>query len=436
MDWDSRPPNFGKMASLAERMRPKSLTEYVGQTHIVGPRGALRPALEAGRLPSLLLWGPPGVGKTSLAQLLAQHVSLPFSTLSAVSAGVKDVRDEIARAESDRMFAPNGRMLFIDEIHRFNKGQQDALLGAVERGSITLVGATTENPSFEVNAALLSRCQLFVLQSLSNEDLKALGERAMANDSELKQYGIQLIEWDALTPLGGGDARRFLNLLESLALAAHHDGIHDLTAEWIAENAPRAAVRYDRAGDMHYDIASAMIKSIRGSDPQAAVYWLARMISGGEKPEFIARRLIIAAAEDVGLAHPNAMVVANACAQAVERLGFPEARIPLAECAIYLACSPKSNSAYLAIDAALAEVQRSGDLPVPFHLRNAPTQTMKKLGFGAEYQYPHDFSGSFVSQNYLPDGLRNATWFTPGENATEAKIAEFLAARWGGERQP
>ena len=418
------------MASLAERMRPKSLTEYVGQEHIVGPKGALRPALEAGRLPSLLFWGPPGVGKTSLAQLLAKHVDLPFSTLSAVSAGVKDVRDEIARAENDRMFAPNGRLLFIDEIHRFNKGQQDALLGAVERGTLTLVGATTENPSFEVNAALLSRCQLFVLKSLEDHDLIALGQRALAQDAELQACQLTEVDWSALAPLGGGDARRFLNLLESLAWAAQHDGIQVLSAEWIAENAPRAAVRYDRAGDMHYDVASALIKSIRGSDPQAAVYWLARMISGGEPPEFIARRLVISAAEDVGLAHPNALVVANACAQAVERLGFPEARIPLAECAIYLACSPKSNAAYLAIDAALAEVQRSGDLAVPFALRNAPTRTMKQLGFGADYQYPHDFPGNFIAQEYLPESLRGAKWFVPGSSSTESKLAEFLNARW------
>lgn len=435
MVWASKPPNFGAMASLAERMRPKSLTDYVGQSHIVGTKGALRPALEAGRLPSLLFWGPPGVGKTSLAQLLAQHVDLPFSTLSAVSAGVKDVRDEIARAESDRMFAPKGRLLFIDEIHRFNKGQQDALLGAVERGTLTLVGATTENPSFEVNAALLSRCQLFVLKPLDEADLRTLGERALAQDAELQACGLEVVDWDALTPMGGGDARRFLNLLESLAIAAKHDGVTELSAAWIAENAPRAAVRYDRAGDMHYDIASALIKSIRGSDPQAAVYWLARMIAGGEKPEFIARRLVISAAEDIGLAHPNALSVATACFQAVERLGFPEARIPLSECAIYLACSPKSNAAYLAIDAALAEVQRTGDLAVPFHLRNAPTKMMKQLGFGAEYQYPHDAPGNFVVQDYLPEVLRGAEWFVPGSSATEVKLAEFLAARWGAAKE-
>lgn len=416
-------------------MRPKSLTDYVGQSHIVGTKGALRPALEAGRLPSLLFWGPPGVGKTSLAQLLAQHVDLPFSTLSAVSAGVKDVRDEIARAESDRMFAPKGRLLFIDEIHRFNKGQQDALLGAVERGTLTLVGATTENPSFEVNAALLSRCQLFVLKPLDEADLRTLGERAMAQDAELQACGLEVVDWDALTPMGGGDARRFLNLLESLAIAAKHDGVTELNAAWIAENAPRAAVRYDRAGDMHYDIASALIKSIRGSDPQAAVYWLARMIAGGEKPEFIARRLVISAAEDIGLAHPNALSVATACFQAVERLGFPEARIPLSECAIYLACSPKSNAAYLAIDAALSEVQRTGDLAVPFHLRNAPTKMMKQLGFGAEYQYPHDAPGNFVVQDYLPEALRGSEWFVPGSSATEVKLAEFLAARWGAAKE-
>ncbi len=418
------------MPSLAERMRPKTLAEYVGQEHIVGPKGALRPAIAAGRLPSLLFWGPPGVGKTSLAQLLAQHVDLPFSTLSAVSAGVKDVRDEIARAENDRMFAPKGRMLFIDEIHRFNKGQQDALLGAVERGTLTLVGATTENPSFEVNSALLSRCQLFVLRSLDDADLIALGRRALAQDAELQACQIADVDWETLAPLGGGDARRFLNLLESLALAAKHEGVTVLSLKWLVQNAPRAAVRYDRAGDLHYDVASALIKSIRGSDPQAAVYWLARMIAGGEPPEFIARRLVISAAEDVGLAHPNALVVANACAQAVERLGPPESRIPLSECAIYLACSPKSNSAYLAIDAALAEVQRSGDLPVPFALRNAPTRTLKQLGFGADYQYPHDVPGNFVAQEYLPESLRGSQWFVPGSNATEAKLAEFLAARW------
>lgn len=418
------------MPSLAERMRPKTLAEYVGQEHIVGPKGALRPAIAAGRLPSLLFWGPPGVGKTSLAQLLAQHVDLPFSTLSAVSAGVKDVRDEIARAENDRMFAPKGRMLFIDEIHRFNKGQQDALLGAVERGTLTLVGATTENPSFEVNSALLSRCQLFVLRSLDDADLIALGRRALAQDAELQACQIADVDWETLAPLGGGDARRFLNLLESLALAAKHEGVVVLSSEWLVQNAPRAAVRYDRAGDLHYDVASALIKSIRGSDPQAAVYWLARMIAGGEPPEFIARRLVISAAEDVGLAHPNALVVANACAQAVERLGPPESRIPLSECAIYLACSPKSNSAYLAIDAALAEVQRSGDLPVPFALRNAPTRTMKQLGFGADYQYPHDFPGNFVAQEYLPESLSGSQWFVPGSSATEVKLAEFLAARW------
>ncbi|MFZ9732340.1 MAG: replication-associated recombination protein A [Schleiferiaceae bacterium] len=423
------------MASLAERMRPKSLTDYVGQDHIVGPKGALRPALEARRLPSLLFWGPPGVGKTSLAQLLAQHVDLPFSVLSAVSAGVKEVRDEIARAENDRMFSPNGRMLFIDEIHRFNKTQQDALLGAVERGSLTLVGATTENPSFEVNSALRSRCQLFVLQPLTQDNLRQLGERALATDPSLKALNIASVDWDALTPMSAGDARRFLNLLESLALAAQHEGRTELSAEWIAEMAPRTAVNYDRAGDMHYDMASALIKSIRGSDPQGAVYWLARMIAGGEKPEFIARRLLISAAEDIGLAHPNALSLANACAQAVERLGFPEARIPLSECAIYLACCPKSNSAYLAIDAALADVQRTGDLPVPFHLRNAPTADLKKLGFGVEYQYPHDHPGNFVAQDYLPEALSGLKWYRPGSNASEAKILHFLAERWDGAKE-
>ncbi len=420
-------------APLAERMRPKSLEGYVGQRHIVGPKGALQPALDQKRLPSLLFWGPPGVGKTTLAQLLASHVDRPFTAMSAISSGVKDVRDEIQRAEKERMFHPEGRVLFIDEIHRFSKSQQDALLAAVEKGTITLIGATTENPSFEVNAALLSRCQLFVLQSLEEEDLVPLGIKALESDEFLKSTGVTQVDFHAIYAFTGGDGRRFLNTLESLCLVAKNLSIPEIDAAFVTEHAPKMAPRYDRAGDQHYDIASALIKSIRGSDPQAAVYWLARMIAGGEAPTFIARRLVIAAAEDIGLANPQALTVATACFQAVERLGMPEGRIPLSECAIYLASSPKSNRAYVAIDKALQAVEQTGDLPVPVHLRNAPTKAMKELGFGASYQYPHDFPGSFVPQAYLPEGLSNVDFYQPGDNPTEARLAEWLNARWSKE---
>ncbi|MDG1252560.1 MAG: replication-associated recombination protein A [Schleiferiaceae bacterium] len=420
-------------APLAERMRPKKLSDYAGQHHVVGAKGALQPALDQKRLPSLLFWGPPGVGKTTLAQLLAEQVDMPFTAISAISSGVKEVREVIQRAEKDRMFHPRGRVLFIDEIHRFSKSQQDALLAAVEKGTITLIGATTENPSFEVNSALLSRCQLFVLKSLEEEELIPLGIKAISSDEFLKSTAVSEVNFKAIYGFTGGDARRFLNTLESLCLVAKNDGRSQIDSDFVLEHAPKMAPKYDRAGEQHYDIASALIKSIRGSDPQATVYWLARMIAGGESPTFIARRLLIAAAEDVGLANPNALTVATACFHAVERLGMPEGRNPLSECAIYLASSPKSNRAYLAINAALKEVQQSGDLEVPLHLRNAPTQTMKDLGYGEAYRYPHDFPGSFVSQNYLPKGLFENQFYTPGENPTEVRISEWLNARWSKE---
>jgi putative ATPase len=420
-------------APLAERMRPKSLEGYVGQSHVVGPKGALQPALDQKRLPSLLFWGPPGVGKTTLAQLLAEQVNMPFTAMSAISSGVKDVRDEIQRAEKERMFHPKGRVLFIDEIHRFSKSQQDALLAAVEKGIITLIGATTENPSFEVNAALLSRCQLFVLQTLEEDSLIKLGLKALKDDQFLQSTNVKSVDLSAVYTFSGGDARRFLNTLESLCLVAKTEKVTSLDAAFIGHHAPKLAPRYDRAGDQHYDIASAMIKSIRGSDPHATVYWLARMIAGGESPTFIARRLLIAAAEDIGLANPQALGVATACFQAVERLGMPEGRIPLSECAIYLACSPKSNKSYLAINAALKTVEDTGDLPVPLHLRNAPTKTMKDLGYGKAYQYPHDFPGNFVDQDYMPEAIKSMTFYTPGENPTEARLADWLSARWSKE---
>ena len=422
-------------APLAERMRPRRLEDFAGQYHVVGPQGALQPALDQKRLPSLLFWGPPGVGKTTLAQLLAEQVDMPFTAMSAISSGVKDVLDEIQRAEKDRMFHPLGRVLFIDEIHRFSKSQQDALLAAVEKGTITLIGATTENPSFEVNSALLSRCQLFVLKPLDEEHLLPLGQKALATDPFLQSTGVKEVEYAAIYAFTGGDARRFLNTLESLCLVAKNSGQTKVDAAFVGQHAPKMAPKYDRAGDQHYDIASALIKSIRGSDPQATVYWLARMIAGGESPTFIARRLLIAAAEDVGLANPQALTIATACFQAVERLGMPEGRIPLSECAIYLAASPKSNRAYLAIDQALKAVEQTGDLEVPVHLRNAPTQTMKELGYGARYLYPHDYPWSFVAQSYLPDGLDGTAFYVPGENPTEARLAEWLIARWSKESQ-
>ena len=424
---------MNQQTPLAERMRPQSVGDMVGQEHILGPNGALTPMIKRGKIPSLLFWGPPGVGKTTLAQVLANEVDMPFSALSAVSAGVKDVREVIQLAEKDRMFNPNGRVLFIDEIHRFSKSQQDALLSAVEKGTITLIGATTENPSFEVNSALLSRCQLFVLKQLEHEHLQALGEAAIERDNIIQSTQVKHVDWAVLQSYTGGDARRFLNLLEHLALTAQSLGVDRIDAPFAQDQAPKMALLYDRDGDQHFDMASALIKSVRGSDPDAALYWAARMLQGGEKPEFVARRLLILASEDIGLANPAAITQATACYQAVERLGMPEARIPIGQCVIYLSCSPKSNSSYLAIDAAMRAADTHGNLPVPMHLRNAPTKTMKDLGYGADYQYPHQFDGHFINQSYRPDEINHEVYYEPADNATESKLKAWLNARWPKE---
>lgn len=409
---------------LAERLRPSNIDELIGQEHLVGKGGVLRNSIEQGRIPSMILWGPPGVGKTTLAHIIAQQVKQPFKTLSAISAGVKDVREVIEKARF------SGRIiLFIDEIHRFNKSQQDALLAAVEKGIITLIGATTENPSFEVNAALLSRCQLYVLKALESEDLINLLKRALETDEELKKKEILLTETEALMQLSGGDARRLLNLLELVVNASETDTI-DITNAEVIRVAQQKAALYDKDGEQHYDIISAFIKSIRGSDPNAAVYWLARMIEGGEDVKFIARRMIISAAEDIGNANPTALVIATNAFQAVHVIGYPEARIILSQCATYLACSAKSNAAYLAIDEALATVKKTGDLPVPLHLRNAPTKMMKDLKYGKGYKYSHDFPGNFAFQEYLPSALQRTTFFKPGSNSREEEMRKRLKALW------
>lgn len=416
-------------APLAERMRPQSLEDYIGQAHLLQTGGTLRKAIDAGVLPSLIFWGPPGVGKTTLAHLLANHLKRPFYTLSAISSGVKDVRDIIQKVESGGMFSQKGSVLFIDEIHRFSKSQQDSLLGAVEKGVITLIGATTENPSFEVISALLSRCQVYTLESHSAEDLRTLLDRAVAQDELLKKRTIVLQETKALMAIAGGDARKMLNLFEMVVSTFPAEEPAVITDELVHQLAQQR-VRYDKDGEQHYDIISAFIKSIRGSDPDAAVYWLARMIEGGEDPKFIARRLLISAAEDIGLANPTALIMANNTFQAIQVIGWPEARIILSECTIYLATSPKGNAAYLAIDEALAEVRRSTDLPVPLHLRNAPTKLMKELGYGAEYQYAHQFPGNFVRQQYLPDALKDRTFFHPGSSKREQEIATQIKTWW------
>jgi putative ATPase len=420
-------------APLAERMRPKSLDEYVGQSHLLQPGSSLRKAIDAGILPSMIFWGPPGVGKTTLANLLARHLDRPFYTLSAISSGVKDVREVIQKVESGGMFRQEGAILFIDEIHRFSKSQQDSLLGAVERGTITLIGATTENPSFEVISALLSRCQVYTLESHSMEDLNTLLLRAVKNDIVLRDRKIDLKETKALMAVAGGDARKMLNLFEMVVGTFPKEKKAVITDE-LVHNLAQQRVRYDKDGEQHYDIISAFIKSIRGSDPDGAVYWLARMIEGGEDPKFIARRLLISAAEDIGLANPTALIFANNTFQAINVIGWPEARIILSECTIYLATSPKGNGAYLAIDEALAEVKKSLDLPVPLHLRNAPTKLMKELGYGEEYKYAHDYPGNFVSQQYLPDALRDRTFFHPGSSAREKEIAQQIKTLWPNKK--
>jgi putative ATPase len=409
---------------LAERMRPESIEELAGQEHLTGAGSLLRVALEKGKIPSLLLWGPPGTGKTTIANIIAHTLQVPFYTLSAISSGVKEVREVIEEARSKE-----NAVLFIDEIHRFNKGQQDALLGAVEKGIITLIGATTENPSFEVNSALLSRCQVYVLKPLEAEQLTSLVEKAITKDKWLQQKNIQLKETAALIRLSGGDARKLLNLLEIVVDASPDPVV--ITDEWVMKVAQKKIALYDKKGEQHYDIISAFIKSIRGSDPNAAVYWLARMIEGGEDVTFIARRLLILASEDIGNANPTALVLANASFEAVAKIGYPEARIILSQCAVYLATSPKSNASYTAIDTALAMVRQTGDLPVPLAIRNAPTQLMKNLGYGKEYQYSHNYENNFSAQEYLPEEIKGRKLYDPGKNAREEELRRFLKSRWG-----
>lgn len=418
------------MQPLAERMRPKTLDEYIGQKHLVGPGAILRKMIDSGRISSFILWGPPGVGKTTLAQIIAHKLETPFYTLSAVTSGVKDVRDVIERAKNGRFFSQASPILFIDEIHRFSKSQQDSLLGAVETGVITLIGATTENPSFEVIRPLLSRCQLYVLKSLEKEDLLELLHRAVTQDVELSKRAIELKETDAMLRYSGGDARKLLNILE-LVVEADTDEPVVITDEKVVERLQQNPLAYDKDGEMHYDIISAYIKSIRGSDPDGALYWLARMIEGGEDPAFIARRLLISAAEDIGLANPNALLLANAAFEAVMKIGWPEGRIPLAEVTVYLATSPKSNSAYEGINRALELVRQTGNQPVPLHLRNAPTKLMKQLGYGDGYKYAHDYEGHFVRQQFMPDELTEERLWQPQANAAEQKLKDRMQALWG-----
>lgn len=410
-------------------MRPRTLDAYVGQKHIVGKGAVLRSMIDSGRIASFILWGPPGVGKTTLAQIIANKLETPFYTLSAVTSGVKDVREVIEKARQNRFFTTASPILFIDEIHRFSKSQQDSLLGAVEKGIVTLIGATTENPSFEVIRPLLSRCQLYVLKPLEREDLEELLHRAVTEDEELRKRTIVLQETDAMLRYSGGDARKLLNILELVVESEGSDSV-TITDEMVANRLQQNPLAYDKGGDMHYDIISAFIKSIRGSDPDAALYWLARMIEGGEDPKFIARRLVISASEDVGLANPNALLLANAAFDAVNKIGWPEGRIPLAEATVYLATSPKSNSAYLAIDEALACVRKTGNQPVPLHLRNAPTQLMKSLGYHDGYKYAHDFPDHFVEQQYLPDQLKDSRFWHAQHSPSEEKQYQWMLRCW------
>lgn len=417
-------------APLAERLRPKTLDEYIGQQHLVGPGAVLRRMIDSGRISSFILWGPPGVGKTTLAQIIANKLETPFYTLSAVTSGVKDVREVIEKAKSSQFFSTASPILFIDEIHRFSKSQQDSLLGAVEQGIVTLIGATTENPSFEVIRPLLSRCQLYVLKSLGKEELLELLHHALKKDAILSRRNIQLEETDALLRYSGGDARKLLNILELVVEASSADEHIVITDRLVAERLQQNPLAYDKNGELHYDIISAYIKSIRGSDPDAAIYWLARMIEGGEDPTFIARRLVISASEDIGLANPNALLLANAAFDAVTKIGWPEGRIPLAEATIYLATSPKSNSAYNAINDALQLVRRTGNLPVPLHLRNAPTQLMEELGYHKGYKYAHDYEHHFVEQQFLPDGITEHRIWHPQPNAQETKLKDHMVQLW------
>ena len=406
-------------------MRPSQLDELAGQQHLVGKGSILRTAIEGGKIPSLILWGPPGTGKTTLANIIANTLQVPFFTLSAISAGVKEVREVIAQAQKIR-----GAILFIDEIHRFNKGQQDALLGAVEKGTITLIGATTENPSFEVNSALLSRCQVYVLKSLTQDELVMLLRTAIEKDAFLKEKKIELAATEALINISGGDARKLLNLLELVVDALSNEAVINITDEAVMNIAQQRIALYDKSGEQHYDIISAFIKSMRGSDPNAAIYWLARMIEGGEDVKFIARRMVIFASEDIGNANPNALLLANATFDAVNKIGYPESRIILAQCATYLAATPKSNASYMAIEEALEMVRKEGDLPVPLHIRNAPTGLMKKMGYGKNYKYAHSYEGAFTEQEFLPDKIKGTVFYEPGKTPREDELRKYLRNLW------
>jgi len=421
------------MQPLAERMRPQTLDDYVGQEQLLGEQGTLRKVINAGRVPSLILWGPPGVGKTTLAQIIAQNSKTTFYKLSAINSGVKDIREVISKAQNQKFFDAASPILFIDEIHRFSKSQQDALLGAVEKGTVTLIGATTENPSFEVISALLSRCQVYILKHLKKENLIDMVDKAISSDSYLKKKDITITEYEALLKFSSGDGRRLYNLLELIINSYDDDEKIIIDNASVEERIQQNMALYDKSGEMHYDIISAFIKSIRGSDPNAAVYYLARMIDGGEEPRFICRRMIILASEDIGLANPNALLLANNCFQAVHNIGMPEGRIIMSQCAIYLAASPKSNASYMAINEAMATFKQTGNLSIPLHLRNAPTKLMKNLDYGKDYKYAHNYDNNFAAEEYLPDEISKSAFYIPGSNASEEKMKNHLNNLWGGK---